>query len=404
MKALLFTFLFTFLSPLLISCSLIGGASKKDPFLLTKDLSPEATALIDSAFSGLPGDTAYDYHTHLVGNSSSNGTYVNEEWLSLTHPKGYLMFKVYKSASGVSNNNKLDEQYLERLTSLISSHPYPVKYGLMAFDYNYSEAGAIRKKHSTFQVSNAYMMKVVQQHPDLFFPIISIHPYRLDAIAELERYGAQGVRFVKWLPNSMNINPASKTKKPMLDAYYETMKKFDMVLITHTGDEKATEGEEAQRYGNPQYLYAPLDKGVKVVMAHVASLGSCTEEPCGTHPEYLISAIDLLKDPRYDGLLYADISAITQANRLHSIDAIIENTAIHPKLINGSDYPLPAINIIIRTSALVKSGHITKVERELLNEIFDYNPLLFDFVLKRTIKHSVTGHKLPSAVFGNHAF
>ncbi|MGL1901358.1 MAG: amidohydrolase family protein [Fibrobacterales bacterium] len=400
MKAILLTLLL----PLFISCSLIGGASKKDPFLLTQELSLEAKALIDSALSSIPNDTAYDYHTHLVGNSVANGTYVNEEWLSLTHPKGYLMFQVYKSASGVSKNSKIDDQYLERLTALITSHPYPVKYGLMAFDYNYSESGAIRKKHSTFHVSNAYMMKVVKQYPDLFFPIISIHPYRLDAIAELERYGAQGVRFVKWLPNSMNINPASQEKKPMLDAYYETMKKFDMVLITHTGDEKATEGEEAQRYGNPQYLYAPLNKGVKVIMAHVASLGSCTEEPCGAHGEYLVSAIDLLKDPRYDGLLYADISAITQSNRLHSIDRIIENDAIHPKLINGSDYPLPAINIIIRTSALVKSGHITQHERELLNEIFDYNPLLFDFVLKRTIKHSITGNKLPATIFSKHLF
>jgi hypothetical protein len=28
-----------------------------------------------------------------------------------------------------------------------------------------------------------------------------MHPYRHDAIAELERVAAQGVRVIKWLPN-----------------------------------------------------------------------------------------------------------------------------------------------------------------------------------------------------------
>ncbi len=391
---------FLIVSLSLVSCSLLGGASKKDPYLLTTELSLEAKSLIDSAFNNIPGDTAYDYHTHLVGNSIENGTYVNEDWLSLTHPKGYVMFQIYKSASGVKSNNKLDDQYIQRLTNLIRSHNYPVKYGLMAFDYNYSDEGVLRKKHSTFHVPNDYMMKIVRQYPDCFFPIISVHPYRKDAIAELEKYAALGVTFIKWLPNSMNINPDSKNKAKELEAYYTTMKKYGMTLITHTGDEKATEGEEAQRFGNPLYLKKPLDMGVTVVMAHVASLGQCEYEPCDENKEYLQSALDMLQDSTYRTLLFADISAITQANRLHSIDAIIKSSSIHSQLINGSDYPLPAINVVIRTSALVKSGHLTPLERKLLNEIFDYNPLLFDFVLKRTIKHSSSRAQLPASIFG----
>ncbi len=392
------------ISLLLLSCSLLGGASRKDPYLLTKELSPEAAALIDLAFKNISGDTAYDYHTHLVGNSPINGTYVNEDWLSVTHPKGYVMFQVYKSASGVKSNSKLDTQYIERLISLIRSHNYPVKYGLMAFDYNYSEDGVIRKDKSTFHVPNEYMMKIVSQYPDCFFPIISVHPYRKDAVTELEKYAALGVRFIKWLPNSMNINPDSKSKSKELEEYYTTMKKYGMTLITHTGDEKATEGEEAQRFGNPLYLKKPLDMGVTVVMAHVASLGTCEHEPCDENKEYLQSALSMLQDSTYRTLLFADISAITQANRLHSLDAIIGTPSIHSQLINGSDYPLPAINVVIRTSALVTSGHITAQERTLLNEIFDYNPLLFDFVLKRTIRHSTSSAQLPATIFGQKKF
>jgi hypothetical protein len=39
-----------------------------------------------------------------------------------------------------------------------------------------------------------------------------------------------------------------------------------------------------------------------------------------------------------------------------------------------------------------------------LKEIYDYNPLLFDFVLKRTLKLPGTSRSLPASIFMvNHA-
>jgi len=67
--------------------------------------------------------------------------------------------------------------------------------------------------------------------------------------------------------------------------------------------------------------------------------------------------------------------------------------------VNGSDYPLPAINVLIRTSTLRKQGYITTEERVLLNEVYDYNPLLFDFVLKRAIRLPGTDQRLPASIF-----
>ena len=54
---------------------------------------------------------------------------------------------------------------------------------------------------------------------------------------------------------------------------------------------------------------------------------------------------------------------------------------------------------LIRTRSLARDGFITAAEREALNEIYDYNPLLFDFVLKRTIRHPETKQKLAASVF-----
>jgi hypothetical protein len=72
---------------------------------------------------------------------------------------------------------------------------------------------------------------------------------------------------------------------------------------------------------------------------------------------------------------------------------------LHERLVNGSDYPLPAVNLLIRTRPLVKQGYIHADEADSLKEIYDYNPLLFDFALKRTLKLPGTGRRFPAAVF-----
>jgi hypothetical protein len=72
---------------------------------------------------------------------------------------------------------------------------------------------------------------------------------------------------------------------------------------------------------------------------------------------------------------------------------------MHHRLVNGSDYPLPSINAVISTSKLVRAGLLSKKDQENLKEIYQYNPLLFDFVLKRSLKHPDTGAKLAPTVF-----
>ena len=54
---------------------------------------------------------------------------------------------------------------------------------------------------------------------------------------------------------------------------------------------------------------------------------------------------------------------------------------------------------MIRTRALVGYGMITADERTALNEIYDYNPLLFDYVAKRTVRDPDSGRQFPPSVF-----
>ena len=108
----------------------------------------------------------------------------------------------------------------------------------------------------------------------------------------------------------------------------------------------------------------------------------------------------MMDEPKYVGLLFGEISAMLQFNRMpEPVTKLLERQDLHPRLVNGSDYPLPAINSLIWTRSMARDGFITAEERQSLNEIYDYNPLLFDFVLKRTMRHPRTKQKLVASVF-----
>ena len=103
---------------------------------------------------------------------------------------------------------------------------------------------------------------------------------------------------------------------------------------------------------------------------------------------------------KYEGLLFGETSAQAQFNRLSKpIEAIIKRQDLHKRLVNGSDYPLPAVNIVIRTGKLVSLGLITDDERKYLNEIYEFNPLVFDFAVKRAIRLKENNLKLSDSVF-----
>jgi predicted TIM-barrel fold metal-dependent hydrolase len=293
---------------------------------------------------------------------------------------------------------KADTELVARLVDLVRNIAHHGKHRLLAFDKNYHSDGTPNLEKTEFYVPNEYVFALAEQYPDLFLASISVNPYRPDAVAELEKFARRGARMVKWLPNAMGINPAD----PKCDPFYQKMKELDLILLSHGGEEKAVEADEDQKLGNPLLLRRALDHGVKVIVAHCAGLGE--NEDLESPDKKLTPNFDLfmrlMNEKRYEGLLFGDISAMTQFNRAgRPLATVLERGELHERLINGSDYPLPAMNILIRTQPLVKAGYINSDERDSLNEIYDYNPLLFDFVLKRTIRSPGTNRHLPASLF-----
>ncbi|MGH8722370.1 MAG: hypothetical protein ACREU4_10320, partial [Burkholderiales bacterium] len=111
----------------------------------------------------------------------------------------------------------------------------------------------------------------------------------------------------------------------------------------------------------------------------------------------------LMGEARYAGRVFGDISAMTQVNRAGgSLARVLEREEWHARLLNGSDYPLPGLMPIFSVDYLVSLGLLDAAAAPVLTEIRKHNPLLFDFVLKRTLRRR--GKRLGAGVFETRGF
>jgi hypothetical protein len=163
----------------------------------------------------------------------------------------------------------VDRAYVDRMLNLMAGMRAGAKLLLFAFERAHDERGRVQWERTGFYVPDAYARDTARAHPQAFEWVASIHPYRADCVAALERAKADGARAVKWLPAAMGMDPAS----PLCDRFYAAAARLGLPLISHAGRELAVVGADAQDHGNPLKLRRALDAGVRVVVAHCASLG-----------------------------------------------------------------------------------------------------------------------------------
>ncbi len=193
------------------------------------------------------------------------------------------------------------------------------------------------------------------------------------------------------------MDPAS----PRCDGFYRELARLDLPLISHGGRERAVHGVDLQALGNPLRLRRALDHGVRVVCAHCASMGQDRDldrAPLRIHrPSFELFA-RMMDQPRWEGLLYGDLSAMTQADRVGpALDAVIERDDWRHRLVNGSDYPLPGVWPLYDLELLADRRYIARTALSLLHALRGHNPLLFDLVLKRALRRG--HHRLPARAF-----
>jgi len=158
-------------------------------------------------------------------------------------------------------------------------------------------------------------------------------------------------------------------------------------IISHAGKEMAVQGGD-QDHGNPLRLRRALDHGLKVLVAHCASDGDDIDLDQGVNGQRLKSFYlfaRMLDDPRYQKLLFADISALTQVNRAWVLTEVLRRQDWHARLLNGSDYPLPGVMPMFSASGLADKQLLDQSAVPFLQDVRKHNPLLFDFASKRLL-------------------
>lgn len=354
--------------------------------------------LVQRAFDGIAASRLVDTHAHLLGTGDSgSGCRVHPAMTQWWHPAENLRRKVILNAACVPEGAaSVDRAYLDNLLALANEFPAGARWWLYAFEQAHDDDGRPRPEWSTFSVPDAYTAKVAAAHPTRFDWVASIHPYREDALTALDAARAAGAVAVKWLPSAMNIDP----RDPRCVPFYARLVAHGLPLIVHSGEEKAVPGAGRDELGNPLLLRHPLAAGVTVIAAHCASLGQAHDTDRRSAPA--VPAFDLfarLMDERgHAGRLLGDISAAFQVNRSATIGrTLLQRRDWHPRLLHGSDHPLPGVMPLFSPPRLARAGLLAEADVGTLERIRTHNPLLFDFVLKRRLRWQ--GAEFPAPVF-----
>ena len=362
-------------------------------------------SLMKEAFNGIDLTQLWDSHFHLIGTGLGNaldgkpsGMWVNPNMSSWLSPVQKIQYGFYLNAACITDEEKADVQFVNNVNSMLEQLPTGIKVMLLAFDYRYDDVAGklqINQQGSTFHVPNEYAARVANSS-EKFGWIASVHPYREDAIEKLEWCKEHGAKAIKWLPPAMNIDPSSSR----CDQFYEKLIELKLPLLTHAGDEKAVHSEELQKYSNPLLLRRPLDKGVKIIVAHCASLGSNLdiENP----KQGLVANFELfarlMNDVNYSENCLADISAINLINRdSDEIRQLIENESWHSRLLYASDFPLPGVMPVVSSKNLVANDLLEPSVVPFINQVRKHNVWLYDFLVKRFMRSN--GVRFSDSVF-----
>jgi mannonate dehydratase len=360
-------------------------------------LSPQ---LRERLWSGIDAAAYLDMHVHVVGNVSDDPgaqSWVNPRMTTLYNPFLFAHFAVFADASCMGERpREAGEAYVARLVDLAEEFPPGARFMLLALDGWHDADGAWIRANTVLKVSNEFVSSLALRFPRRFAWAASIHPYRRDALAALEKAALAGAAAVKWIPYLMGIDPSS----PRCDAFYAGLARLGLPLLVHSGWQHSLIPGADQEWGNPLRLRRPLEAGVRVVAAHCATQGDMLDVESNGSP--VVPAFSLLRRlmerAEYRGLLYGDISGVVSNWREPGMmRELVAGETWQGRLVNGSDYPLPGSPLLTSTTRLAELGVLSSAEAAEVAHIQGHNPLLYDFALKRLLR--VEGHSFPSQVF-----
>jgi predicted TIM-barrel fold metal-dependent hydrolase len=225
----------------------------------------------------------------------------------------------------------------EHLLGVINGSRFVNKCVLLAMDQVYDENGKAHPEKTHLFVPNRYVAKLASENPRVLFGA-SVYPFRNDWTEELDYCLENKAVLCKWIPSSQVINPTHQRLSP----FYKKLADHSLPLLCHAGPEYAipTSLELYNELNNPDFLRAPLDQGVIVIVAHCAMpyFGPLDEPIYAQYFEYFLNLVDQADARGWH--FYADLSAICIPSRAAYIPRVLGRVP-RRMLLYGSDYPVP---------------------------------------------------------------
>jgi uncharacterized protein len=270
-----------------------------------------------------PPSDILDMHCHIAGIGSGG----SKAWVSDSLRKSWK-FPLYLKIFETSEQELLhegDAVLFDITCHRIRESKWVKDAVILAMDAPHNDEGQMDLKAGEVFVPNRYVGEAVKAYPELHFGA-SVHPGRADAIEELNWSKQNGAVLLKWLPNIQNIDPSNERFVP----FYKALVELDLPLLTHVGAEDSF-SKANDRLGDPHLLRLPLECGVRVIAAHVASSGESEGQ------ENLERLLEMM--PEFPNLV-ADISTLTQLNRRKYLPRVLSDDRLRGRLMYGTDHPL----------------------------------------------------------------
>ncbi|MGE0484381.1 MAG: amidohydrolase family protein [Gammaproteobacteria bacterium] len=270
-----------------------------------------------------PPDSVLDMHTHVAAlGQGCASCFVSSD---LTDSYKFAWYLRAFGTDAREMTARGDIAVAEHLRDHVRNSRFVARAVVLALDGVVDDDGALDREQTQIYVANDYVRDLARQFPEFVYGA-SINPYRRDALARLDAAKRDGAVLVKWIPAIMRIDPAD----PALDAFYDRLVALDIPLLVHVGDENAFHHAD-NALGDPVRLARPLERGVRVIAAHLATTGDNGGEENFTRLLPMFA--------RYPRLL-SEESSLTQLNKLGYLTRGLAHPGIAARLLHGSDWPL----------------------------------------------------------------
>jgi uncharacterized protein len=304
-----------------------------------------------------------DFHVHLAGSGCcQSGIILSKKFQK--KPTFYFLKKSQKITSK-QMYTEIDLLWIKRISNLVDESNLISKAVTLCLDAIYDENGKILPEYIQLYVPNTWGSYATKQFPHPLLHGASIHPYRKDALQELEKCISNQAFLIKWLPSVMGIDPNSNLCIP----FYDALKHFKIPLLSHTDIEHTFSEPQKGWLENNHVLKLKkaLDRGVIVIAAH------------GGTPTQMKFAEELAS--KYENF-FLDTSGLFNPSRARSSLQLFEmakKSVLGERLLFASDWPVPAFPIFLIDKIGIASYHkISKIKNPFLKDLHTKELLGFD--------------------------